>query len=519
MSTIATTTEDAATNTPAASIARLLDRRAIFLLTLVAAAVIYAQFQFWKSPTRGDRANWDYMAQIIATGGVPYRDAVNIKTPLSAYISAAAIVAARPFGVEDVAAIRGIYFALAVLTVGFTFLVAVQYFSRRWVGVLAVTVLLAFDAFATLNCGTQPKTPMVLGGLMTLWAIKRDRPFEAGVYGMLSALSWQPGLLFVGVAGLAFSRYLTSWRDLKVVKLLAGAALPLLIFVGYFAIVGALNDFFVWTLHFNYSVYGPREMRSVSGFVTRFAELLNGPYRQERIYFIFAALGAVIVFAEHVWSTRGKIARWVEDAPSHAIWIAPLVYFAFCAVDIQWHADFLPFMPFVGIFAAVAFYSIIKAAVARLKRFAPQLVTSRVEYPAFALLLAAVFLGNVGDAFSFNRGFPTLQDQYVGIKEMTAFLEPGDKVFAHGRTEVLVVSKMRNASKYFFLDRGKDQYLDEIEPGGFKGWFERLKAERPRIVALGRLRMVDHAKDLRQWMEADYRRYQGSAFEFYVRRD
>ena len=143
----------------------------------------------------------------------------------------------------------------------------------------------------------------------------------------------------------------------------------------------------------------------------------------------------------------------------------------------------------------------------------------RRAFRPIAAVLAAVFVFSVADAFKFHRGFPTLKDQYEGVKELTERLEPGDKIFTHGQTEVLVLSGLTNASKYFFLDRGKDMYLNKVEPGGYEGWLARLKAERPRVVALSRLRAVDHGNDFRQWMRDDYQRYDGTVFSFYVRKD
>src|SRR3954452_3144327 len=84
---------------------RQLDRRHAVWVVMAVAALLYSQSQFLKQPALGDRANWDYFAQVIARGGVPYRDVVNIKSPLSAYIGAAAIVVTRPFGVRDIFAI------------------------------------------------------------------------------------------------------------------------------------------------------------------------------------------------------------------------------------------------------------------------------------------------------------------------------------------------------------------------------------------------------------------------------
>ena len=520
MSTIAVADEKQALGEGRVRRREWLGARNLFLLTIVVAAVIYSQFQFFSVPERGDRANWDYMAQVIARGGVPYRDVVNIKSPLSAYIGAAAIAITRPFGLRDVLAIRSVYFLLAALTVGFTFLVSYSYFASRLGALLAATIMLAFNSFATLNCGIQPKTPMVLFGLMSLWAVKRDRPLESGIYGMLSTLSWQPGLLFVGAAGLAFSHYLTNWRDLRVVRLLVGAAIPLVILVMYLAVAGALKDFFLWTIHFNYAVYGPREVRPVSGFFYWFNQLLSRPYRQERIYFYLSAVGFLMVVAKEIWlCVRGGFKHTLTAAPRHAILIAPLVYFLFCMIDIQGGADLIPLLPFVGIFVAAGILlglEWLSFLVGRLRR---SLNTKPVQYATLAAAVIAVFIFSVADAFSFHRGFPTLKDQYEGIKELTGRLQPGDKLFVHGQTEILVLSGLNNASKYFFLDRGKDMYLNKVEPGGYQGWLGRLKEERPKIVALSRLRAVDHGQDFREWMRQEYDRIDGSVFSFYVRKD
>jgi len=67
-----------------------------------------------------------------------------------------------------------------------------------------------------------------------------------------------------------------------------------------------------------------------------------------------------------------------------------------------------------------------------------------------------------------------------------------------------VLGRLSNASKYFLLDRGKDVFLDVVEPGGFAGWLERLKAERPKIIALNRFEDMEHEKNFRAWAAADY---------------
>ena len=114
--------------------------------------------------------------------------------------------------------------------------------------------------------GTRPKIPMIIFGLLTLYLLAKDRPFWAGLCSMLACLCWQPGLAFTGTAFLIASRYLTSWRDRRALKVAAGAAIPLAILITYYLAVGALRDLWMWTVHYNYMVYLPvaRETKSAN---------------------------------------------------------------------------------------------------------------------------------------------------------------------------------------------------------------------------------------------------------------
>lgn len=498
------------------------DRRRFFWIVFAVALLVYTQSQFWKQPSGGDRANWDYFAQVIARGGVPYRDVVNIKSPLSAYIGAAAIVATRPFGLRDILAIRITFILLAALTVAFSFLVASDYFGDVRTGLLAATIMLTFNSFLSFNGGgVQSKTPMVLFGLVTLWAVLKDRPLTAGFFGMLSALSWQPGLLFVGAAGLTFSRYLTNWRDLKAAKLVLGAIVPLAILLAYFWVAGALREFYLWNIHFNATVYGPREVRSLSNFFDHLSRMLNGRFFQSsRVYFYLAIAGLFVATARELRRRfeqgRGYL---LESAPKHAIVVAPLVYFAFCMIDIQGRADILPLLPFVAIFAALVLVFVIKREANLFTRVWPKANRGIVENSACVVLLVFISFLMVRDVLLIEHGFPTLQDQEREVAEIVSHLQPGDKVFIHGSTEILVLSGLTNASKYFFLDRGKDEYLDRVEPGGFRGWLDRLKAEHPKIVALNRVDSVDRIKDLQDWVSQDYEMLANRLFTYFVRKD
>lgn len=496
-------------------------RLRLFWIVFAFALLVYTQFQFWKQPSQGDRANWDYFAQVISRGGVPYRDVVNIKSPLAAYIGAAALIAARPFGLRDILAIRITFIILAAFVVAFTYLVTLDTFDSLGTALLAAVLVISFDLFSRSNAGgTQPKTPMVLFGLVTLWAILKDRPFGAGCFGMLSALCWQPGLLFVGAAGLAFSRYLTRWRDKSIARLLAGAMIPLSVLLAYFSFAGVLKDFYSWTVVYTSTVYAPHELRSIGEFFERISRMLEGSYYSSQVYFYLALIGLCLAVGREIQGVRSGLSHLVERAPRQAVIVAPIVYFGFCMIDIQGPIDLIPLIPFVAAFSALALVYAVERICNRLLR--DRLGTRHavtIQGFAVSFVVLWVLFFSVKGALLFECGFPTLKDQDMLVGEVVSQLGPGDKIFVHGQTEILVLGRLTNASKYFFLDRDKDRYLDLVEPGGFAGWFERLKAERPKIVALARLDDVHHAKDFLDWVAASYEPHLSRVFTYYVRKE
>ena len=495
--------------------------RRVFWVCFALTALLYSQLHFWNWPERRDPANWDYFSQVIARGGVPYRDVVNIKTPASAYIGAAAILIGKPFGLRDIYAIRTAYTLLAALTVALTFMVANQLFDSIRLGVLAAISLAGFQQFAILNAtGVQPKTPMILFGLVSLLATMRDKPFTAGVFGMLSALSWQPGLLFVGVAGLGFSRYLTNWRDGKVARLIAGAALPLAVLLGYLFAAGALTDFFNWCVHYPFSVYGPRDQTTTAEFLDRLDMLVQENFARDRVYSNLAMVGLLIAVAREVLlAFRKGIGSALRLAPRQQVILAACGYFVFCRVNMQGEQDLIPLLPFVAIFAAALIIYLLDAAASVAAGLEVPERRGRLQKIKFLAASAVLLTMAVIGVFSVRMPSKGLSAQLTDSAEIFSQLGPGDRIFVHGQTDMLVLSGLTNASKYTNLDHGKDAYLDLIEPGGFAGWFERLKDERPKIVMISRTKNLDRKGVFLTWLSSDYEQRIAGVFTYYVRNE
>lgn len=174
-----------------------LDPRSLALLAFLIGVIVMVLYKPFARPEVGDPAIYDYLAQSILRGQLPYRDVVDIKAPVAPYLSAAAIALGRFFDIGDIFAVRALHTIFVGLFSAFTFLVANIYLQSRVASVIAFLVpLLREPIVTTLIGGTQPKLPMIIFGLLALLMIAKDRPLAAGFFSMLSCLCWQPGLLF-----------------------------------------------------------------------------------------------------------------------------------------------------------------------------------------------------------------------------------------------------------------------------------------------------------------------------------
>ena len=517
-----------------------LGKRNLAIIACLFGIVVMILYRPWRQIEVGDPAVYDYIAQSILRGQIPYRDVVDIKGPGGPYISALAILLGKAAGIRDVIAIRLMNVALLGLLSAITYMVAEEYLRSRLAAILAFLVPLMPEHFAMmLISGTQPKLPMILFGMVTLLLIAKDRPFCAGVCSMLSCLCWQPGLLFTGTAFLIFSKYLTSWRDLRALKVVIGAAIPLLAVLSYFYSRGALDDLWAWTIAYNYGVFGPEATKGAGEALQKLWRIVNRVFRPDTSGFggsllgmfkarfeplagfvtltmvLFSFLGIVSFAFERI---RAKVtgkgsSGVVGDA---LIWPA-VVYFAFCMVNFQAGPDLIPFFPFIGIFAGWLFVKAGQSVASfdRIKHI-PGL-TREWCIPGVAVLLVLIII--LARTATYRVETWTLQYQDQEFKTLSDLLDPDDKVYVHGTVEILVLLNRPNLNPYLLLDWDADNFAGARRPGGWSAIMDEMESQAPKLVAISRLRTVTHRADLERWVQEHYDRLQPFRYEtVYIRK-
>lgn len=488
------------------NLASRADTRTLALLVFLFGATVTVMYHPFSRAEVGDPSLYDYIAQSILRGQLSYRDIVDVKWPGSTYLSALAMLAAKPFGLRDVLAVRLLQVLLVGILTALIFLVAEAYLRSRAGGVAAALMPLMLPHFGNwTTSGTEPKLPLMLFGLLTTLFIIKDRPFLAGVSSMLSCLCWQPGLMFTGVAILAFSRYLTNWRDLRTVKVLLGAAIPFAVMALYFYSRSAFGDLWSLTITYTYGVFGPLAERGAAEALTHLWRVTERVFQGEIVLVVLGLAGYAIYLIERVRvKLKGAGSLDSADTLRDALLIPPAVYFVFSLVNFQAGPDLLPFIPFVGIFASLflvtggRWFDSIKR-----KNGRPNRVRWGVALPAFAasvILLIALFCG----ATDRLDGW-TIRDQDEAFKVVAEALGPNEKIYVHGTTELLVLLNKPNLNPYVDLDWGKDDYLaGEKYNGSFEALINEMEAQAPKIVALSRLKVVTHRDEFKRWTGEHY---------------
>jgi hypothetical protein len=479
-----------------------------FFLTLVVVFIYRPLSQREAS----DPAIYDYTAQSILRGQLPYRDVVDGKAPGASYLSALAMSTGRLIGLRDVVSVRLLHVLLAGLLSMITYLVAEAYLRNRVAAFLSSLVPLTSTQFVLmLTEGTEPKLAMILFGMLSLLMIEKQKPFLAGFCSMLSCLCWQPGLLFAGVSVLAFSQYLTVWRDLRAIKVLVGTSIPLLVVLLYFYSRGALGDFWSWTVTFNYKVYAVEGARPPLRALTHMMEIVSSTLRRDLVVIAMSVLGFMVAgiarFGMLFKSVKAPKSFW---SLGDAILIPPLVYLAFCFVNFQGGPDLIPFFPFFGVFTGRL---MAQASANKRTQSLPILRWA----PMIALLLALALSSYRATTYKLEP-LLSLQEQDKELKVISDLLGPDDKIYVHGKVEILVLLNKPNLNKYILFDHGKDEYASANTSGGFKAIVDEIESQAPKIVSVSRLVAVSHRTELKEWVAEHYELIPLDRYGIYIRR-
>jgi hypothetical protein len=164
----------------------------------------------------------------------------------------------------------------------------------------------------------------------------------------------------------------------------------------------------------------------------------------------------------------------------------------------------IPFLPFVGLFAAWAFVEAGRLIAAYLPAQQAD-YRPRIEQgiPALALVLALALV--IWPALHYRFTGETLQNQIAEVNDLAARLQPDDQIYTHGTIGMLVLMNRPNMNPYVFLDWDMDTFIAARKyNGSFQALIDEMEAAKPKLVGISRLRAVTHGQEFEQWVNAHY---------------
>ena len=295
--------------------------------------------------------------------------------------------------------------------------------------------------------------------------------------GALAALVWQPfviypaaavlGALFVGPAG---------ERRRSTLLALAGTAIPVAGVVVYFALAGALSQFFEAAIHF--PLTGIQRGHDTLGQRLDFiATVVQSYYGRTQLLFWAGTALLPLTVLLRLARGRGALGTAIRDPYVSVVFATWVPLIAFSARDFQGYPDLYPLLPYAAIGVG--------AGVQLLRSLVPSTAGRRASA---AIVLTGVAVLTAGTWAWYAKASPRdteLLRQRAEARELLRLTGPHGTLYALGDPTPLVLAHQRNPDRFIYLGSGVAHWKVLHTPGGFAGWTREIQAADPAVITLG----------------------------------
>jgi len=434
-----------------------------------------------------DLALYAYGGQQFAEGVPPFVAVLNRAGPLAHMVPGVGTWVGRLLGADsgadDLMAMRVLMTVLSAIAVWVVYLLTRDAFGSRVAGVAAATSLLAFQGFVTYATGgPREKTTMMLLMALALWAVVHRRWGWAGVAVALATLTWQP-VFFGGAGAAAAGALLVRGRRgtlVALVRFAVGGLVTLLVFVVYYVLVDALQEF--WD-----AFYGINSTYTQQASLLRYlaydpTEIFDG--FGWSLWLILLGLGAMIALG------AVRLRRADRDDPHD---VAVVALGGGTLVSLLWS-----FNVFNGWADAVFVLPLAAAGLGGLVHHVAGRVPTRAVAVATAYAVVATVAAGANAWATRDERLGPMTDVNEQVVDIVG---PDATYMSIGAPQPLVFGRERNWIYHQMFIGGLYEYVDDTWPGGLDGLADDMRAERPTIVTVDHLEWYEFAQPV---LEEDY---------------
>jgi hypothetical protein len=458
--------------------------------TIILAGAHYGSFGIARTPLVTDVKLYVYFAAQHAAGAVPYRDFFDIKTPLATIVGALLIHTGRFAGLDDLAAIRIGYLAIATVVPILYFLVFTRLCPQEpESGFLGACAFFAFPLLGFMpSIGNIPKLLMAVSAVAAVILVGRKRWYLAGAAGVLAYLDWQIGIISL-VAVFVGALFDHGKRIRSVCRAAIGAAACITPFVLYFLWNGALGSAYHQTVLCARARGGSAPHNLYENFLHVKSVVEQGCRGHEWLV-IMAVFGACIFPFWIRRASRGKILSQVAT-----LGVFHYGVLAYSLFDFQRFGDLFVLLHSIAFFLGVAF-----AELARCLRhlFARSEILSSWRYwrpgiPTFLICITVVLATRpsvLRSEYSLvtkdNPFNATLSDQREVNEALEVFIL-GKRLAFFAYVEQLCLSGRRNDVFHAGWNPG-NHFHERLSPeeSSPDTWLRVLRDACPEVVAAPR---------------------------------
>lgn len=424
-------------------IRRATERPSLWLaVAVVLTAAHFARLYDGDLALLTDTRYYTYFGTEIANGAIPHRDYFGNKTQLASMIAAGLLHLGGLFGDSGLATVR----------MGFIFLTAtggvcLYLFHRTVTGGQSVPAMLGLLPYLGLTyigtlpaTGSIPKLVMAISATGAALAVVRHRWFAAGLIAALSPLDWQIGVF--ACFGVFAAAALDRQAKRALLQSMGAVALIAILYLGYFALHGALEDMLAQTI-------GASFARGVEtgGPLFKFASI----YRRlvmhctgEFWLVVLAAAGFVML---PFWFCMERLRAWRQPLVVIAVYHYGVAVFS--AIDFQGSGDTMLLLHTLAFFAGVALISVWFA----IERSGMTTDTKAWAGLALVVVVAALARPVVSNPTPlFTPDSPpgvTLQDQSTFARRLAPIVK-GRSLLVLGPTEQLILGGFPRESIFVY---------------------------------------------------------------------
>lgn len=479
-----------------------------FVLLSLLALVVFLQYGILQQPIVLDPGYFTYMGQQILQGHAPYESAFDHKTPLASFLTAFAILLGQRASMPDIISARYAFLIIAVLCVGFTYLVSRTAFRDRLVGLFAALIMLSFSSFGIFAVsGTEPKILMILLGLISIHAIQHRMWWLGGLAAALSFLTWQGGAFFMALALYFPARQTGRDRPRHLLLALLGMLIPFGALGAYFYSHRALLEAFRQAILFNFGYMRDMAPTSPLEHLRHLRGVALYGFGTESWFFVFGLLGWTLWVGRNALSPRVILRRTCLDGQTSPFLLSWYALVLLSLTNFQGVPDCVPLLPYVAAWAGYLIACGVRHSGRLMEKVRGGRLTHRGELWVCLVTACLVLLYGTTDAFAYDAPVLTLADQRILVADLVRCLSPDEGILVIGAPEILVLSGRTNALRYLYFYNNVDAYAARYEPAGFAGLIESLDRDKPAVIVYARRRATSYQNSLFQWFERNYDTY------------